>query len=516
MGILIFALFVSTKSFGQSDDIISSLKKKFNLTEFDRSTERIEFNKDTILIAGYLGDGKNPIKNIIYKTTDRGLNWRQIRFSGDAWIYDSHHDKEGNVWMGGSDNNVHYSPDFGDTWQRKPAPLVPTNRVHSIFMVNSKFGIAGGLHNGLALTRDNWNSAKQIPTPLDQKKFRILSNSSRDKIERSAIIDSIILINQNEHIYFSKLKSIQWTEFNVPVIDFSVDIMSKEIILQSRNGKFFVLSPQLNLIRTYQEDFTLEPIMDDSITLETGNFFKTKIKSVSIKSVNWVFDKPGHMVAIYKPNTQEAKFIEKAGVYHFKSKKKSNGKLQFTSTDLTTVFNSTQVNFPVGKIRQNLSFTDLDMKNYKELLINEKQKRKEDKEWGGDFTSLIPLDTDQFSTIDSVIIKNNFKYIESIYNRLNFTLPFINNQSNNLEIVIVNDRNDTLKISNESSLLYSLPWKIRLGGQSIHSFNPEITRFIRSILPTDFVNYQMLLGGQLIFELVQERIIDELEYKNSY
>jgi hypothetical protein len=506
-------LFVSIRSFGQNDGIVSSLKKKFNLTEYDNPTERIEFSKDTILIAGYLGDGTGSIKNIIYKTTDGGLNWKKIRFSGNAWIYDSHHDKEGNVWMGGSDNYIHYSSDFGDTWQRKLEPFIPINRVHAIFMVNSKFGIAGGLHNGLALTLDNWNSVKQIPTPLDQKKFKILPNSSRDKIERVGIVDSVVIINQNDHVYFSKLKTIQWTEFNIPVIDFSVDLLNEEIILQSRNGKFFVLSPQLNLVRTYQEDFTWEPIKDDSLSLATDDFFRTKIKSFNVKSINWVYDKPGHMVAIYKPISQEAIYIEKAGVFQLKSRKHSD--IKFTATELTNAFNTEKINLSIGKVGQILTFTDLDIKDYKECFVKEEQKRKEEKDWGGDFTSLIPLENNLFTTIDSVLRKDNSKYILSIYNHLNYPITFRNSQTEKIELVLVNAKNDTLKISNENSLLFSLPWTIQLGGQSTRSFNPEITKFVRSILPTDFVNYQMLLGGQLIFELVQEQIIKELEYKNG-
>src|SRR5690242_8845102 len=111
---IILILIIPTGLFAQISEgkILSSLKNKYKLTEYDRPTEIIEFNKDTMLIAGYLGDLSNSIpginqqKNVIYKTTDGGINWKQIKFSGDAWIYDTYHKKDGRIWMGGPDNYI--------------------------------------------------------------------------------------------------------------------------------------------------------------------------------------------------------------------------------------------------------------------------------------------------------------------------------------------------------------------------------------------------------------------------
>ena len=56
------------------DSIVTSLKKSFELTKFDRPTEIIKFNNDTILVAGFLTDlsNKKPRyekkKNVLYKT----------------------------------------------------------------------------------------------------------------------------------------------------------------------------------------------------------------------------------------------------------------------------------------------------------------------------------------------------------------------------------------------------------------------------------------------------------------
>ena len=192
---IILILFISTGLFAQNpaDSLLNSLKRQFNLTEHDQPTERIQFNKDTILIAGYLADLSistpryDQKKNVIYKTTDGGKNWKVVKFNGDGWIYTNYHKQNGKIWMGGSDNVIHFSDDFGETWNRKIKPFEPVNRVLSLFMVDSLYGIAGGLSNGLAITYDNWNSSAQIESPIDQKKFQILNESARDRIDKVAV-----------------------------------------------------------------------------------------------------------------------------------------------------------------------------------------------------------------------------------------------------------------------------------------------------------------------------------------
>lgn len=209
--------------FGQESDILESLKSKFSFTEFDKLEHIMVFNKDTILVAGYLENSlKDNIHDVVYQTSNGGFSWEKYFFDGNAWIYNTHYERNGNVWMGGSDNYVHFSNDYGKNWKRKIAPFKPINRIFSIFMIDSLKGIAGGLSNGLAITLDNWKTSSQIPTPLDQKKYVITENSSRDRVEKVQFIDSIILINQNDHIYFSDSKKINWKEFNIPVTDFEI------------------------------------------------------------------------------------------------------------------------------------------------------------------------------------------------------------------------------------------------------------------------------------------------------
>ena len=244
--LLITILSNQLKAQNSEDSIITSLNQSYKLSEYDNPSIQIRFNNDTIIVAGYLEDLSNSKPrhekktNVIYKTLNGGLNWKQIKFNGDAWIYDAYHKKDGKIWMGGSDNYIHYSNDFGETWSKKPKPFNPVNRVLSIFMVDSLNGIAGGLSNGLAITKDNWKTTQQIESPIDQRKFKILEQSSRNRIDEIAIVDSVILINQNDYIFYSKRDSINWQKFNIPVTGFSINQEKSEITLHSRNGKIFV------------------------------------------------------------------------------------------------------------------------------------------------------------------------------------------------------------------------------------------------------------------------------------
>ena len=188
--LFLFILYLASTSYSQkeltlNDSLLSSLNQQFELTKSDNANFTIKFNKDTIIILGYLSNPINPDrKNVIYKTSNAGKKWKVIEFIGDEYIYDYYHTKNGEVWIGGSGSFIHYSNDFGDTWTRKIQPFNSNERVSSIFMVDSLYGFTGGLSSGLALTYDNWNSSIQIKAPI------------KCRISKISILDSFIFIKQ--------------------------------------------------------------------------------------------------------------------------------------------------------------------------------------------------------------------------------------------------------------------------------------------------------------------------------
>lgn len=47
------------------------------------------------------------------------------------------------------------------------------------------------------------------------------------------------------------------------------------------------------------------------------------------------------------------------------------------------------------------------------------------------------------------------------------------------------------------------------------TYNTEISEFLRSTVPKKSPFYSKLLAGELIFRLIEQRIIDEAEYINE-
>ncbi|HYV92662.1 MAG TPA: hypothetical protein VE978_12780 [Chitinophagales bacterium] len=506
--ILVLTILTSeTASFAQSswtnDSLVNSLKQKFALTEYDKIDNVMQFNNDTALISGYLSDNVtyNTPKNVVYQTYDRGKNWKKIHFKGDAWIYDTHFEKDGKVWMGGSDEFVHYSVDYGTTWAKKPKPFNPTDRILTIYMTDSLNGIAGGLNNGLALTNDNWETTRQIPTPLDQNKFNILKNSARDRVEKVQIVDSFILINQNEHIYFSKLKSIEWQPFNIPTTDFATNRQDQTIKLYSIGSKVYLLDHKLNLIKTYiteEDDFfkqAVNAVNNDNIDIVS--FTSIGIKTIKIKAVEYDLDKMsrgGRQFPLHKENIMEMKINE--------------------GENILTLLTTSNVYFK--PLLQSFSFNQQDFDNYDDYYSQIKEKIKEEKAWGGDFTSQLSIENGYFMNPQKTMSNLNQSLLDTVYKTFSLYPFSFENDEPYIVLNIINNNSDTLKITSQNSNLFSLPWTVEYKGRSFQTYDTRITYFLRAILPKEYNYYDKLFAGELIYRLIEQRTINELEYKHSY
>lgn len=80
--------------------------------------------------------------------------------------------------------------------------------------------------------------------------FMILTFKIIDKVQ---IIDSIILIDQNSHIFYTKLTPVEWKSFNIPVGDFAVNKTQQTLKLFSVRNKVYELDAKLNLLSTRLE-----------------------------------------------------------------------------------------------------------------------------------------------------------------------------------------------------------------------------------------------------------------------
>jgi len=485
------------------DSILKKLNSKVTLSQYSSIGNVMRFNNDTILVSGYLSDnsGHQGPKNVVYQSFDNGNNWKKYYFKGDAWIYNTHFENDGKVWMGGSDEFIYYSFDYGSTWNTKAKPFKPINRVLSIYMVDSVVGIAGGLNNGLAMTNDNWKTTGQIPSPLDQKRFQITKGSARDRINKVAMADSLLLIDQNEHIYFSKIDPIEWKIFNVPTLDFKINKKGKTIELYSLGNKVYVLDYKLNPVNSYllpPDTVLMRPLKNSDPDVSV--FLASGIKAINIKGVKYKFAGMGGGCLrgpIYKEK------VEQSAV-------KENEKLSALKQILATSLNYRHALAP------SFSFAVADFENYKKFYEEEKKSRKEEKVWGGDFTSLLEIENDLFKNPGQTLKncgQSVFDAAFKVYSLFLFSSP--DSEPYNI-LNVINNHSDTLSISNKNSDLFSLPWTIEYKGRTFWSYDTRITEFVRTTIGKESKYYDKLFAGKLIYRLIEQKIISGLEYKITY
>ena len=197
----------------------------------DRQLDQASFfNKDTAIITGYISGGDSRIKNGLYLTIDGGQSWKLIDYGGNDWIYDAFVDKQGHAWIGGSSGRIYYSKDFGQHWKILNSPFVdPELRMKSIYMMNSKVGIAGALFNAIYVTTDNWTTYKKIRTPFTQNKYNTNLGDSYQDINKVCLWKNYLVVNQYGYIYYSNKDKIFWKKFPVKIINFEQDPVSKRL-----------------------------------------------------------------------------------------------------------------------------------------------------------------------------------------------------------------------------------------------------------------------------------------------
>ncbi|WP_299701666.1 hypothetical protein [uncultured Pontibacter sp.] len=501
-------------------EVIESLKSSYKLNEYDQPSVSVVFNRDTIVVAGYLADPElSAIKSTVYRTLNGGKSWEIRSFNGDAWIYDAYHKPDGLLWMGGSDGHVYYSSNYGLAWSKRPKPFEPAGRVLSIYMVDHRYGVAGSLHNGLAVTNNNWATTEQLPTPLDQGRYTILANSARDRVNRVQILGPTIIINQDDHIFFSGIDSIHWKSFRVPVIDFYADTEKVEWHLKSLGSKVFVLSENLSLKRSYVDSTLMEPYKETkNSSILLGSFLTAGIKTVMVKAIVYEAEGGKGLHTIYRERTQEARFKKVDTAFVFSSKgygRRYAREYRFSENELARLLNSLNSISNGTPSTAKIRFSERDFTDYERLIASKREERENNKVWGGDFSYLLDLNNRQFDEYREVVKTIVPEHLERVYRDYDYDWSGFQEEKPALSMTVINNTGDTLSLHSAKAKHFGLPWTLQVGGQTAEIYDADISHFLRQILPSSFINYEKLLGGELIFELIRERIIDGLEYENN-
>lgn len=499
---------------------LSNFSLKTTPSEYDIANLVEHWGNDTAIVCGYISDPeKHSTHNTIYQTFDGGKSWKPKNFEGNAWIYNVFHLNHGLVWMGGSDEKIYFSRDYGSIWQTKTPIFEPTDRIYAIYMVDSAHGIAGGLHNGLALTNDNWKTTQNLPSPLDQGNYQILKNSSRDRISKVQLLDSIVLINQNDHIYCMHLRDKIWRKFYIPVLDFDANKKNKRWKLFSLNGRVYTLDNQLNQIYTSIEpDFYKELYRSDTSNIHPINFesfFAPGITKVSITSI--IYDQTEEikgclMIPVYNKIKQRIDFSCVKGACYPQTAtipQTEKNTTRFRIEEIQHVLNAE--NPTIYSIPENLKFTTSDYKDYDSLLKATRLQRVEDKKWGGDFSYLIDLNHSYFDHYESLLDTPKVEVFENIFIQNHFE-PNDTLHQPRIEVQIINSMNDTMQITSSANKNMNLPWHIKTKDQEIRSYNPAITKILNYI--TYFKFNEQLTSSHMILKIIENTIVEEEVYAN--
>ena len=184
------------------------------------------FNADTAIMTGFMhfsDDWKSPYDGY-YRTTDGGRTWALRSFGGDGWIYEACVNSRGDAWIGTDGKTIHYSDDFGEHFKALKIPFKKSDRIYGLYMADAFRGIVGSDANEILITEDNWHTARNIPTPLDQKKVEASEREDQPRVDKVLIWGPYLIAKQcGKFFYMLTTNKIDWQPFPVRIKDLSLD-----------------------------------------------------------------------------------------------------------------------------------------------------------------------------------------------------------------------------------------------------------------------------------------------------
>lgn len=220
-------------------------KIDFRAPDLDRITF---FNNDTAILSGFIyGDTAKEKHGGYYRTTDGGRTWELRDFGGDQWIYDAVADRDGHAWMVTSEKTIYYSDDFGLHFKQLLLNEIKesfnADWILVISMRDARHGVIGTKSNELLLTDDNWQTARKIPTPLDQELVTATDDRYHDdRIQKVLLWNDFILVKQLGETFYTSRESITWQPLPHKVFDFALDPNSNRLMAVGDNRHAYVFT----------------------------------------------------------------------------------------------------------------------------------------------------------------------------------------------------------------------------------------------------------------------------------
>jgi hypothetical protein len=199
--------------------------------------------------------------------------------------------------MGGASNEIYISNDFGESWSTAKLPYKSSDRTYGIHMIDNKNGISSSDNNEILFTENNWENAKNIETPLNQKKYTNSENGYSDnRISKIHIWNEHIVINQNGNIFYTEVTKINWKKFPIDIVDFEIDNDSKELFAISKNLKVILFSSPNDYEHLSKKSINSHPIdikvANSSLYVIDNSYEIYKInKSEFIRSIPYTTDR---------------------------------------------------------------------------------------------------------------------------------------------------------------------------------------------------------------------------------
>ena len=211
-----------------------------------KTFERVAaFGSQTAVAAGYLQPG-----GFVYRTEDGGHHWDTLSVDPNlVWVHGFCYHPDGKLWIASASGrdfeSLSYSEDEGRTFIRlKPTFVNPMNRedgIEELYMTNATTGFAGTYDNGLYYTEDNWRTAKQIETPLDQQ--LLVKNKYQDKeINRIRPWKQWLIVTESGTEAYTELNAEpHWQSLPLPVAFYEVDNTLDKLWVITQNGQLVLM-----------------------------------------------------------------------------------------------------------------------------------------------------------------------------------------------------------------------------------------------------------------------------------